>query len=483
MNCTLGTAEPSIIPTGNALRVLKSKKLTAKQRHHDTLTTLAFMKKEDDYINVLHDMGFDPFFIQYYCPEQIHIYRNYCNSVKYPKLIIDATGSVVKPFIKLGMEMTNQLFLYEGLVYDAQKNQNFTATNMISERHTNIAISNWLLKWSSSGIKKPKETVCDQSLALISAIIQSFTQFSSIQEYVRVCSDLLTGKINLGTHFVPLCFVRIDVAHFIKTSTKWAPLKSISRRVREIILRTVGLLIKCQNIIEVRSLLSSLFIVLTNETDGIDQNSGQNTPCEIHKQSLIKATSTGFIEFQQQFDNILATVESEDERRMILEEEFERQNDGLDDFENPFQSWANTIYESSKCYIKEGTGINPLYLPTLVPILIRCMKFLPLWLRVMIPIFGYGDDISSSAAEESSFNKLKTVTMKHVNMPTKIEIFLENHIKSLKGASLLREARNNNINIEIFADNNVNNKTSSPASKGCFNKDARCLNVNKTSCV
>lgn len=54
------------------------------------------MKKEEDYINVLHDMGFDPFFIHYYCPEQIHIYRNYCSSVKYPKLIIDATGSVVK---------------------------------------------------------------------------------------------------------------------------------------------------------------------------------------------------------------------------------------------------------------------------------------------------------------------------------------------------------------------------------------------------
>lgn len=61
---------------------------------------------------------------------------------------------------------------------------------------------------------------------------------------------------------------------------------------------------------------------------------------------------------------MLATIEYEDETRIILEEEFERQNGGLEDFDNPFQSWANTIYESSKLYIKEGTGINPLYLPS-----------------------------------------------------------------------------------------------------------------------
>lgn len=49
-------------------------------------------------------------------------------------------------------------------------------------------------------------------------------------------------------------------------------------------------------------------------------------------------TSTGFIKFQDKFYDILATVESEYKRRMILEEEFEHQNDGFDDFDNTFQS-------------------------------------------------------------------------------------------------------------------------------------------------
>jgi hypothetical protein len=88
--------------------------------------------------------------------------------------------------------------------------------------------------------------------------------------------------------------------------------------------------------------------------------------------------------------------------------------------------------------IKEGTGINPLYLPNLVPHLIKCTKLLPLWSGVMIPIFGYGKEVSSLAAVESSFKKLKTVTLKHIDLPKNIETFLENHIMSLKTASILR---------------------------------------------
>lgn len=66
----------------------------------------------------------------------------------------------------------------------------------------------------------------------------------------------------------------------------------------------------------------------------------------------------------------------------------------------------------------------------------------PLWSGKMVPLFGYGDEISSSSAVESSFRKLKTVKFQHKSLPTDIENFLETHISSLKGASLIRSARN-----------------------------------------
>jgi len=274
---------------------------------------------------------------------------------------------------------------------------------------------------------------------------------TSLQNYVRVCSDLLIETISSTLYWVPRCFVRIDVAHFIKICCKWTPLKTVSRGIREVVLRLVGILIKRQSLTEVRSLILSMFVVFTNETDGVNLN-GQETACELHKRKLIEATSNGFVEFQQEFDNILALAESEDGARNLLEEMYDIQNEGLNSYENPFKSWADNIYDNSKSLVQEGSGTNPLFIPTLVPTLINIMKLLSLWSGVMVPIFGYGDNISSSTAIESSFIKLKVVTFKHIPLPTDIETFMTNHIKSLKGATLLRSARNENDSLSPLVE-------------------------------
>lgn len=110
------------------------------------------MQKEENFNNVLHDIGCNPFYLHYCCSEQINVYRQYFCSTKYPKLIIVATGSVLKPFKKLNSEKTNTIFLYDGLVYDEQKKNSFMAINMLSERHTNVGISNWLANWVNSDV-------------------------------------------------------------------------------------------------------------------------------------------------------------------------------------------------------------------------------------------------------------------------------------------------------------------------------------------
>lgn len=287
--------EPAILPTGNALRIQKSKQLKANRRNDDSLTALYMMKNEDNFKDVIRDVGCDPFFVQYHTHEQIHLYRSYCQSERKPKLIIDATGSLIKQFKKFGLDKTNRIYLYEGVVYDEKPGHSFTVTNMLTERHTNVSICNWLMQWAACDVPKPKQTVCDNSLALLSAITQSFTQFSNLQDYVRMCADLLTNQTDLDPHWVPKCFLRIDVAHFIKIACKWVPLKSVPRRVREIILRAVGLMIKSKSLYDIRAMLLTLFVVITNETDGVNIYTKLETPCEQHKTRLLQATSTGFL--------------------------------------------------------------------------------------------------------------------------------------------------------------------------------------------
>jgi hypothetical protein len=189
------------------------------------------------------------------------------------------------------------------------------------------------------------------------------------------------------------------------------------------------------------ALLFSLFVVLINKTDGNDAHSGDTIECEKHKQHFIQAISSGFIDFEEQFDEIIAAVETEDKARQLIEEEFDLQFSGLDDTNNSFQSWTQEIYEKSKITIKEGTGINLMYLPSLVPLIIKCAKLLPFWSGSMIPVFGYGSEIASSAVVESSFNKIKNTKFKHISLPIDLEIFLVHHITSLRGSSLLRSCQ------------------------------------------
>lgn len=61
---------------------MKCRKLANDRRHENTLSALAIMKMENEYTNVIHDIGYDPFYVHYHCAEQIHIYRGYCNNTQ-----------------------------------------------------------------------------------------------------------------------------------------------------------------------------------------------------------------------------------------------------------------------------------------------------------------------------------------------------------------------------------------------------------------
>jgi len=75
--------------------------------------------------------------------------------------------------------------------------------------------------------------------------------------------------------------------------------------------------------------------------------------------------------------------------------------------------------------IEEGSGINPFYFP-FVGTYGNKVELLSLWSGVMIPIYGFGEEIASLAVVEFSFKKCKTLTFKNITLLTSVDIFLEN---------------------------------------------------------
>lgn len=57
----------------------------------------------------------------------------------------------------------------------------------------------------------------------MTAAVLFFTQFNSVQQFIGECFKLL----NRFEVELPLCFIRNDVAHFMKNISSWKSLKEL----------------------------------------------------------------------------------------------------------------------------------------------------------------------------------------------------------------------------------------------------------------
>lgn len=83
---------------------------------------------------------------------------------------------------------------------------------MLSEKQDTLTIFYWIVQWLKCGIKPPNEAVCDYSFALLRAMSMAFCKNNGIKFYVQQCFE-----VAIGLHQnLPVCYIRIDVAHVIK---------------------------------------------------------------------------------------------------------------------------------------------------------------------------------------------------------------------------------------------------------------------------
>lgn len=111
-------------------------------------------------------------------------------------------------------------------------------------------------------------------------------------------------------------------------------------------------------------LFLSLFIVITNDSVGVYKHTKIETTCEKHKLYLKRAISIGFVDFEEQFNEIIASTETEDEARKLIEEDFEIQHAGLKDIRILFNYGRKRYTKKVNNHYKRGC--NPFYRPELV---------------------------------------------------------------------------------------------------------------------
>lgn len=459
-----GDPEPANLPSTNALRCLKYRKRLNSFPDSDCFQSVCQLKSVQPYFSAIHAIGADPFYLYYWTTSEINSYRSYCNNSRTPTISVDATGSLVRQLQLPSFRKTNHVFLYEITIYDTELKVTFSAGHMLSEKHDNNFIGSWLGEWKRADIPSPKIVVIDHSLALIMACVREFTQYSTLSQYLQVCSSLLKNSGH-SRYDVPTCFIRSDFNHMMHNISTWEGLKGKDKRMKKLYLPALGLVIASTNYDDVKSLFENIFTVALHQFDGLNSD-GNPTACERAKRSLKNRIAL--------HDNVaegLVEVDNkgvEDEFQSNYLDEISHQNlcefSYFDDLQKIFKECeATSLYTAN-----EGSHDNLQYNRELAKQILKFGYYLPLWSAVMTSVFKYGDTTQSSAASESRFNDLKNRVLKHKAPPIRVDDFLMTHITSIVGETNIIGSKY---------------KTQSLSTHGTLQKDESiAVNMNQSSC-
>lgn len=226
------------------------------------------------------------FFLHYWTTTELNLYRIYSKTTNVPTITIDATGGIVRRPILMSGRITSNIFLYEIGVMDHKNYCQFSVAHMLSERHDNNSIGYWLGEWKKTGVPPPKIIVTDQSLALMMAVIKTFTQFSTLRKNLEVCSLLISDK----TKEIPSCMLRNDFNHVMHLISSWFN-DQTTKRIKHFYLKSIGLVISSTDFQDIKKLLKYIFTVALCETDGLNPNN-EPTDCELAKHYLKNRIAT-----------------------------------------------------------------------------------------------------------------------------------------------------------------------------------------------
>lgn len=93
------------IVTANAIRCGRYRRNEKQKLSPCVYTSLEYLKWSSKYMNTIHDIGKDPFFVSYSTPDQLKLYTAYKKKNKFTKMSGDSTGGMVR---KLGNVITSR---------------------------------------------------------------------------------------------------------------------------------------------------------------------------------------------------------------------------------------------------------------------------------------------------------------------------------------------------------------------------------------
>lgn len=317
------------------------------------------------------------------------------------------------------------IFLYLIVVNDDVGQ--YIVASMVSEAHTTSSIQFFFNEWIRLGAPIPKEFTCDGSYAILNAAVQTFTRFFTVKEYAAACENEL-----------PSCYIRLDVAHFIKLYANFLKTATKSKKIRVFYKASMGQLILCRNIEKAAKVLKGILIVAYCDTDGHLLDSDQETECDKQRKFLKNLLNPQELEESDDGENE-DIPEYRPPDKNIFDYLGQANNEKSLNF---WQTWARDIDREARkiSEFEVGDHDNAFYLPELAIRILRDIELFPLWSCIIRDRFGYGKIPASSAPVESQIKDLKKDVSCVKSSLLRVDDFVDKLLTYVAGRSNLIEA-------------------------------------------
>lgn len=279
---------------------------------------------------------------------------------------------------------------------------------------------------------------------------------------------------------MPSCYIRIDVAHFVKSWSVF--LKKHTRpRIKEFFLSAIGMLIVCQELEHAKAIVKSIVIISCSETIG-DGTPTLNTSEKLIM-DLATEEHTSAVKIKSLIDKILNSEEADASNYTDLspDEPEDIDNEKVPCITNFWREWGTKIKDEALEIInrEEGDKDNPRFCPHISQYLIKKIETIPLWGNVCRNAFGYGRVPATSAPVEGEFNLVKTHILQ--NKVQRVDLLIQTLIQQDKGRLAILEEKSavvvsrENSTVDETIDNDgeieCHSQSSTTACPVCSNGD------------
>lgn len=396
------------VPSMNAIRCTQYRQRKARQVDSCPIKSLDIMK-QSEYKDWIQMIGCNPFYVSYVNTESQILYNVIKKKKKKMTIYCDATGGIAKKILRENGEKSKQIFLYTFVIAD---NFEVPIYSMLSEVHTMSHVTYWFQEFVRIFKTIPNEFICDMSTVLLNAAAKTFAGCANINDYVDWLFNLLKYRNGNGREIK--CFIRIDVAHFIKNLTECDGFKGKPAIHKQFYVRSTCLLVKCQSLEQAELILTSILVVAKSSAKG-----------------------EAFLKHKQYIDNLICNDVVEDEISNSTNE-YQKEAGGVMDEEDPVETssikdWLTAIQRSTSGEALEnsdGTETNDLENPQFVKFLSRLCESFVIWSGVAAKHFG-STVTASSAHAENYFKQIKKY-MEHC-IPGRVDEIVAEQIEIIDG--------------------------------------------------